>query len=227
MWRSNTHRITLAGAGAVGAAMVVVASSRFARGNSVVSPLLLSIQPLLYGALLVGFRHAIRVPAELRANWGFQMAWREQRRGFVTGVKTAALTALVVPALLLALPVYVVPLGVPDAIAHALLGLAGAVVFLEALMVGYHKVPFTCTYLPSENMKAVAPLYAIGFLIGASLFGQLQFEILRGDRAVSGLLLLAVLFVALRVTAVHRQVLDRLTEFDEAPSSLQRLGLDG
>ena len=35
-----------------------------------------SMQPLLYGALLVGFRHVIRVPAELRANWGFQLAWR-------------------------------------------------------------------------------------------------------------------------------------------------------
>ncbi len=51
------------------------------------SPRLLSMQPLLYGALLVGFRHVIRVPAELRANWGFQLAWRGRDRAFLAGVE--------------------------------------------------------------------------------------------------------------------------------------------
>ncbi len=41
-------------------------------------------------------------------------------------------------------------------------------------MLSYDKVPFTCTYLPSENMKALAPIYAIAFLIGASAFAQMR-----------------------------------------------------
>jgi len=39
---------------------------------------------VVMGMLLVGFRHLIRVPAELRANWGFQLAWRGQEREFVS-----------------------------------------------------------------------------------------------------------------------------------------------
>ena len=57
---------------------------------------------------------------------------------------------------------------------HAGLGLAGAIVLLEALMLSYDKVPFTCTYLPSENMKALAPIYAIAFIIGAVKFAGMQ-----------------------------------------------------
>ena len=127
------------------------------------SPRLLSMQPLFYGALLVGFRHAIRVPAELRANWGFQLAWRGRERAFIAGVKRAAVLALVAAGPCRLLPLFVFVLGPRLALMHAALGLAGAIVMLEALMLNYDKVPFTCTYLPSENMKALAPLYAIVF----------------------------------------------------------------
>ena len=71
------------------------------------------------------------------------------------------------------LPLFVFVLGPRLALMHAALGLAGAIVLLEALMISYDKVPFTCTYLPSENMKALAPIYAIRFLIGASLFARM------------------------------------------------------
>ena len=48
-----------------------------------------AIQPMFYGALLVAFRHGIRVPAELRANWAVQLAWRDRAREFLTGVRRA------------------------------------------------------------------------------------------------------------------------------------------
>jgi hypothetical protein len=225
MWRSNTHRLTLACAAAVGFAMAVVALSNSGLESGRVSARLLSVQPLLYGALLVGFRHAIRVPAELRANWGFQLAWRDESRAFVAGVKSGAVAALVLPALLVVLPLFVFALGAQRALLHAVLGFAGAVVFLEALMLGYGKVPFTCTYLPSENMKALAPFYAIAFVIGASLFARLQHGALLGTGVLSAIITLAVLFVALRVFARTRSRLPHV-QFDEAPTSFQRLGLD-
>ena len=225
MWRSNTHRLTLACAAAVGMAMAVVAlsNSGFLSGN--VSPRLLGVQPLVYGALLVGFRHVIRVPAELRANWGFQLAWREQHRPFVTGVKAAAIVALAVPALVMMLPLFVFALGPLSALLHAALGLAGAIVFLEALMLSYDKVPFTCTYLPSENMKALAPIYTVAFVIGATIFARMQYDALRGSGAISTLTTLVVVYVILRLSSVMRQRLPHI-DFDEAPATFQRLGLD-
>ena len=78
------------------------------------------------------------------------------------------------PALAILLPLYMFVMGPPLALMHAGLGLAGAIVLLEALMVSYDKVPFTCTYVPSENMKALAPIYAIAFVIGAVNFAGMQ-----------------------------------------------------
>jgi hypothetical protein len=225
MWRSNTHRLTLACAAAVGLAMAVVSLSNAGLSSGRVSARLLAVQPLLYGALLVGFRHIIRVPAELRANWGFQLAWKEQHRAFVSGVKTAAIVALAVPAVTVLLPLFVFALGPWLAASHAALGLAGAIVFLEALMLTYDKVPFTCTYLPSENMKALAPIYVIAFVAGATIFARLQHDALYGSGAVSTLMTLVVAFAVLRIASLARRRLPRV-DFDEAPATFQRLGLD-
>jgi len=225
MWRSNTHRLTLACAAAAGFAMAVLTLSNVSvLQDSGASARLLAVQPLLYGALLIGFRHLIRVPAELRANWGFQLAWRNRDRAFVAGVKRAAIVALVLPALAVVMPLYVFVLGPTLALAHLALGLAGAVVLLEFLMVSYDKVPFTCTYLPSENMKALAPIYAGLFIAGASLFARLEHDALLGDGALRVVLALGILFAALRLASLRR-ARPSVVEFDEVPATYRGLGL--
>jgi hypothetical protein len=227
MWRSHTHRLTLACAAAVGFALAVVAVSGVAFADGVrATPRFLAVQPLLFGALLVGFRHAIRVPAELRANWGVQLAWRGRERAFLVGVRAAALTGLALPAIGALLPLYGYAMGFSLAVAHAAWGLAGAVVLLEALMVTYDKVPFVCTYLPSEPLKALAPIYAVAFVVGASIFARMQLDALFGSGAMILAVTLALALVALRIAATARTRLPWV-EFDEAPATLQRLGLDG
>jgi hypothetical protein len=226
MWRSNTHRLTLSCAAAVGFATAVLAlSGADLQEGAVPSPRVLSMQPLLYGALLVGFRHIIRVPAELRANWGFQLAWRGRDRAFVAGVKWAAILALVVPAVVILLPFYAFVMGPPRSLMHGALGWLGALVMLEALMISYDKVPFTCTYLPSESMKALAPIYIIAFIIGASIFASVEHDALFGGSMISTFVVLSVLYAALRLIAAKRARLPYV-EFDEAPTTFQRLGLD-
>ena len=225
MWRSKTHRLTLACAAAAGFALALVAlSGAEADRGAPPSIRLLVMQPFLYGALLVGFRHIIRVPAELRANWGFQLAWRERERPFRRGVRAAAIVALVVPAIAVLLPLFWFVMGGPNALLHAALGLAGAIVFLEALLVTYEKVPFTCTYLPSENMKALAPIYTLLFMVGAISFARMQVTAIASGDPTRILMTLAILFVVLRVMTLRR-VRRPLVEFDEAPSTYQQLGL--
>jgi hypothetical protein len=225
MFRSNNHRLTLVCAAAAGFAMALVAvSNANAQEGAGPSARLLAMQPLLYGALLVGFRHVIRVPAELRANWGFQLAWRERTRAFVAGVKRAAVIGLVLPALAILLPLDMFVMGPQLALMHAGLGLAGAIVLLEALMVSYDKVPFTCTYVPSENMKALAPIYAIAFMVGALNFAHMQNTALQSGNPARVLITLGVAFAILRLMSVKRGRLPQV-EFDEAPATYQRLGL--
>lgn len=223
MWRSNTHRLTLACAAAAGFAMAIVAlSGATVESGAGASARLLSMQPLLFGALLVGFRHVIRVPAELRANWGFQLAWRGRDQAFVAGARGAAIVALVLPALAVLMPLFAFVLGPRQALVHAGLGLAGAIVFLEALLLQYDKVPFTCTYVPSENAKALVPIYTIVFFIVVSAFARMQSAALQGG-AARVLITLAVVFAVLRLMSATRPRLP--LEFDEAPASFQGLGL--
>lgn len=229
MWRSPVHRLTMAGAAAVGLAMCLIALSGvdLARASQTAGApqRLLAVQPLFFGALLVGFRHAMRVPVELRAGWGFEIAWREHDRQFLTGVRRAALVGVAIPALLAALPLFVAVIGWPTALAHAALGLAGAVVLLEVLLVGYTKVPFTCTYVPNENMKALGPLFVILFLIGASMFAGMQRDALAAPAdTVRLLLVLAIVFAACRTISIRTRR-PALMDFHEAPVTTQRLGL--
>jgi hypothetical protein len=221
--------LTLACAGAAGLAAAVVTLSGVdlrdvARAEDV-SAGVLAIQPMLFGALLVAFRHAIRVPAELRANWAFQLAWRDQHLSFLAGVRAAALAGIVVPALLVLLPLFSFFLGWPLALAHAAFGLAGAMVVLEALLFAYEKVPFTCTYLPNESLKAFGIFYLVVFLVGASAFAGMERSALLDPMAAARLLvLLATTFAALHI-ASRRNRTAAPVDFDEAPVTTQRLGL--
>ena len=230
MARSGTHRLTLACVAAAGVAVAIVALSGIdleaaaARGRPPAR--LLIVQPLLYGVLLVGFRHIIRVPAELRANWAFQLAWQNDDRAFVAGAKRAALLGLVVPALAVCVPVVAYVLGPWTAIAHAVMGFAGSLVLLEVLMLSYEKVPFACTYLPNDDAKWLVPAGVVAFLVGAAWLANLQAAALQGGRGGLRLLaLLAIVFAAARLLSRGRPPLP-YGAFDEAPASVQRLGLD-
>lgn len=229
LWRSHTHRLTLAASGAAGLALSLVAllgvdvSELDSRG--LVPARVLIVQPFLVGLLLVGFRHAIRVPATLPANWGFQLAWREDVRAFISGARRAAFVSVVLPALAMVFILDLTILGFEPALRHGAFGALGAVVFLEALMFGYHKVPFTCSYVPNEHMKALAPFYVAIFPAGAALFAGLESLALHTGDATFLVTTLGVIFGVLRMVSLVRRRVTTVA-FDEGPvPTTQQLGL--
>ena len=224
LWRNKAHRLTLACAAAIGVAAVLVALSRIDLVADGVSARLLMTQPLLYGSLLVAFRHLVRVPAELRANWAIQIAWHGRVRAFSNGAQAAALVTLAIPAILVLVPAVALVGGWPFAIAHALLGVLGAAVMLEALMLMYDGVPFACNYVPGDNTRVFAPIFAAAFLIGAAMFARLELAILSGAFTVQGIAGLLLLLVSLRVVSARR-VRKGQVDFEEVPITLQQLGL--
>jgi hypothetical protein len=92
----------------------------------------LAIQLLFISALVAGFRHSIRVPADLRARWLFHHIRPDDHRRYMAGAKLAAIVRLVVPVLLVLLPLHVLAFGRQVAMWHFLFGLLGALVLREA-----------------------------------------------------------------------------------------------
>lgn len=220
LFRSKTHRLTLAGAAAVSLAIILFVLSRTDWQVGTLTPGILLVQPLIYGCLLVGFRHLIRVPAELRANWGVRLAWRDHPRQFRDGVCRAGLFSLALPALMISVPLVAMIAGVQVALIHAATGVIGAAIFLELVMIGYDKAPFTCNYVPG-GAKALVPILAIAFLIGANIFARMELAIINGSIGFVGFLLL--LLGGLRIASWLRR--DPLVDFEEGPETFSQLSL--
>ena len=64
----------------------------------------LAVQLLFVAALVIGFRHSVRVPADLRARWLFHLIRPANHSAYMAGAKRAALLKLVVPVLVVLLP---------------------------------------------------------------------------------------------------------------------------
>jgi len=165
---------------------------------------------------------AFPVPAELRANGGVRLAWRDHPRAFRAGVYRAGIVTLALPVVLGVVPLVAFVADIMTAMAHAALGLAGAILFLEALTFGYDKAPFTCNYVPA-NSKGMLPIFVMAFVIGANLFARLELSMLRGSNTMAGALLLLVLFGGLRVASIKRR--DPQIDFNEGPETFSQLGL--
>ena len=223
LFRSKTHRLTLAGAAAVSVAVVLFVLTRIELEVGKLTAGILVVQPLMYGCLLVGFRHLVRVPAELRATWGVRLAWRDHPRQFKDGVGRAGLMALALPSLAVSVPLVSLIGGLPAALIHAVLGLVGAAIFLEVIMLGYDKAPFTCSYVPGGGAKALVPVFIVAFLLGANIFARMELAIINGSNVIRYVVFLLVVLGGLRLASRLRRA--PLVDFDEGPETFSQLSL--
>ena len=126
----------------------------------------LAVQLLFVSALAIGFRHSIRVPADLRAKWMFHLIRPAAHDVYLRGVKRAAVVKLVVPALVVLLPFHLLALRRQSVIPHFTFGLLGVLVLGEILFLGYRRLPFASSYVPSAKFTTLGAVYALFFFIG-------------------------------------------------------------
>jgi hypothetical protein len=220
LWRSGTHRLTMAIAIAVGLALATV----FARGSEIRDVLL--IQPMVLMVLLTAFRHAARVPGELRANWTFQLCWSGDAAPYMAGVKLAALLCVATPALVAMLPLDAALLGWRAALQHTMLGGLIGHVAIEIEMLGFRTLPFASSYSGGGNLKGWLPVMVIVFFPLAHILAGIEGAALTSWHA-SAILAAVLLAVLPGIRVLERRQRDSYgpVDFYDLPGQTQQLDL--
>ncbi|HEY2905862.1 MAG TPA: hypothetical protein VGJ29_08160, partial [Vicinamibacterales bacterium] len=182
--RSVPHRVTIASSMAVGLALVLInlggVDGHRALAFSSVPVHRLAVQTWVIVAVLTGFRHAVRVPAEVRSNWTFHLAWSGDERPFLAGVKRAGLLSLILPTLALLFAWNIAVLTPRLAFEHVACGGAVALLLMDALFINYQKLPFASGYVRTEDLKSLVPLYVLAILIASLALAGLERVALAG-----------------------------------------------
>jgi hypothetical protein len=187
----------------------------------------LAVQLLFVSALAIGFRHSIRVPADLRAKWMFHLIRPAAHDVYLRGVKRAAVVKLVVPALLVLLPFHLFALGRQVAVAHLAFGLMSALVLREASLLEYRRLPFAANYVPNASITTYVGPCVLGWLISVYTVAWVEHVALRSTSGTVALFVVTLTsFGAIRAIDIWQRRNAREVELDELvePPTL-RLGL--
>lgn len=179
------------------------------------------VLPLVIGAVLISaLCYVFQLPSELRANWVFRMAENSGRRELLDGVEGVLIVYGIMPAILLALPLAALAMGWSAAVAHSALMTVLLLLLLEMRLREWHKVPFTCSYVPGRrNIWQIAGAYLVLFGIVIPVIGFFEMQMLRWFLLVLAAAPLTVVYIALR-SARRQQWASVPLLFDESEEAL-------
>ena len=147
--RSAKHRLYFAAYVGTGLALalfgILEALVHSTHGNFIVvitrpHEALLAIPLIISFFLLSGMRMVFTIPAELRANWIFQLAEDENRVECLAGARKAMVVPVVLTLALL-FPIYLALWGWPPAIMHLVFSLMLSLILVESLLLNFRKIP--------------------------------------------------------------------------------------
>jgi len=150
------HRLLFASYTGVGVALALESAAALLSRNAVVTAsgraaIFLSIPLIISFFVLSGTRLIFEIPAEVRANWIFQLTERQTNPALLSGVRKAMIVLGTIPILTLAFPIYALHLSFEEAAAAFLLDFVLALILIEMLLIRFRKIPFTCSYLASKS----------------------------------------------------------------------------
>jgi hypothetical protein len=173
--RSEKHCIFFGGFAAIGlvaasaTALSAFAGPAAAVSDSVPDDAVLSIPLSIAYFLICGLRFVFEMPVELESNWMFQVILDPAKNESASVARNIILTPLVagiiVPVWLLCARAW----GWGMASLHAAFVLALSLLLIEALLVGFRKIPFTCSFPPFRNhVVMLAFLGVVGYFLFAA-----------------------------------------------------------
>jgi len=184
--RSARHRLFLATY--AGIAVALAAPSVLVIGTKPGLPILILSSagllpiPLTLSFFAVsGLRGAFNLPAELRANWVFQVCESEDSAAHLRAARKWIVTMGIVPLFALLAPLeFLWGPGWGAALVYLTFAVLLSLLLLNLLLVWFRKIPFTCSYFPGKTSMAVmAALYLAGFTTYAWSMASLEARLMR------------------------------------------------
>jgi hypothetical protein len=183
---------------------------------------------LLMFATGLATRAALALPIEQRANWVFRMTEDEARRVDQLRAVTRVMRQTTVGLTLALMAPLEWALFGPRAIFALATNAACALLWVEVLLRGWRRIPFTCSYIPGKQSAAQATVVGIGLLVlGVTLCGALAVGSARSP--MFGVIVVAIFGVLTAVFARARIALWNYAplEFDDTlPSAFEGLMLN-
>jgi hypothetical protein len=227
--RSRQHRIVLAFylSMVFGIALSMAQGELSAPALRPLSPEFLIPTIVMMALAVVGFRNVFPLPISLNANWVLRVTQLCPSHRYIAATRWIQLLFAVLPVFListcLALSYRPLHLVVEHLAILALLGW----VFAEISLVGFYKVPFTCSHLPGKtNFQFAFWGFVVVLLILALSFAPLEMQAI-GDPAGTASLLSALGVVACGLWAFNRhRARSAVLDFEELPEAvITTLGL--
>jgi hypothetical protein len=166
--------------------------------------------------VLIGFRHLFSIPAELRANWTFQLAEREGRHDWLDAIDIFVLFSGAAAVLALPFPLEAKLVGWRAVAEMVLLVILGLVAY-EWAFADWRKLPFTCSRLPGKTPLWITFLKALALVTATPIVSHLLVNTLFSGAALTVVVVLAAVAWK-RMHAARREAWTQMPlTWDEAP----------
>jgi hypothetical protein len=238
--RSSLHQCVLTGLSASAVALGVTSLLRNGMlpwlggfkvsGREVLGAIAWMPFPLIV-VLGIAARTSMALPVEPKANWVFRMTEREAIRVDQLHAAERIITvfAAIIP-IVLTLPIQWLAAGPRALLASALTGVCG-LLWAEALLRDWRRIPFTCSYLPGKHSVAQSSLIGVtGFLLISTAGSVMDTIILRGWAVTPTMVIVSILCCVILALRRQRRKKWRDTPLafdDELPSDVELFQLLG
>jgi hypothetical protein len=225
--RSRQHRVILSFYLGIGLGLAMFLSSgsalrQLARENGdwyrVNTPLMVASNLILCFAVL-GIRVVFSMPLEIRANWVFRVSSHAGAGACVAASRRALYTLVLFPVWIAAAALFFRLWPRQLAAEHLALMAALGIGIAELSLYGFHKIPFTCSYLPGKLRFNMAIAYLALFLITVTWAAELEMRAFHEPALYRAVLigLIAAAALARWRTAAEARSEQAMLRFDEPP----------
>jgi hypothetical protein len=225
LFRSESHRLVLAGIGGLGLvlasqALLSAFENREPSGKVMVSADGLSIPLVLAFFIIVGLRIVFEIPVELRSNWIFRLMLDAEKHECEPLARKVILVSVLPWVLVISFPIYAYFGGWVVGCLHTVVIVTWSLLLTDAVLIRFRKLPFTCSFPLFQQHSILTLLGCVfGFLLFAVLTPQFESWALLDPVRMAGIVpIVAVVWYVVYRIRNNTMEIEKTLIFEEAPT---------